>query len=322
MLRVAVIGKYPRLPAPEGRFSARDIARKVAANRDITAEQHDRLLTDVAAWIMEDQRAHGADIGTDGLVRWDDPWTGFTGGIRGFSRGRRVQEFGTNTLYRRPVAIAPVAWERPVTLAAYRAAASVAPKNFRVVPSLPGPVSLAAASDALASVYPSKYHFLEALTEAYVAELKALQGVSPGVFLGEPILGSCPKESSTVATALRRLGAAGVDVSNLILLTWGGPSPLAHLVDITGLGGVSIDLVACPDAWQMAEDLPPKVQLYAGVVDAASALVERPDDLALLVRKIIRRHANTVLCPNRHFSVPRSIAAAKLLVLRSVGDAL
>ncbi len=320
-MQVAVIGKYPRLPAPEGRLSARDVARKVAADGDITQEQAARLYTDVAAWMMEDQRANGADQGTDGLVRWDDPWTGFARGIRGFTLGRRVQEYGTNTLYRRPIAVAPLRWEQPVTLAAYHAAQAAAPPGFLVLPYLPGPLSLALASDALPTIYPTPNSFAVACAEVLTAELQALLATAPAVFLGEPALAADPRNfGSNVGYAARI--AASVDASRVILLTWGGAAPVGYLLDHASLGGVGVDLVAAPNAWQVAEGLPPAVCLYAGVVDAASALVERPEDLIPLIRKIVRQHPNTVLCPNRHFTVPRSIAAAKLRVLRTVGDSL
>lgn len=79
MLRVAVTGKYPRLPAPAGQESPRDVARALHDGR-ISGEEADLLSAGVAGWIMAEQRAEGADEGADGLLQWDDPWTGFTKG--------------------------------------------------------------------------------------------------------------------------------------------------------------------------------------------------------------------------------------------------
>lgn len=321
MIPVAVIGKYPRLPSPPGVPNPRDIARKFAAG-EINAEQRETLFDAIARAVCAEMQEAGVNEGTDGLVRWDDPWSGFALRLPGMVPGRLVQEPGTNTLYRVPVAVArPVDHQRrPFLVVEYTRAQALT--SLPLHPYVPGPLSLTLAAES--TVHESFMDFLNDCAAEIYAEVTMFMAVVPDVriHLGEPALATRPDLRKPVLDAYRLLARDVPDLSRLILHVWGGSATGLHDVFEMPFGGIGLDFVASPENLAVLPNLSPEQTLYAGIVDATHSRVERPEQLQRIAERIVAAHERAMFCPNCHFTVSRRVAREKLRTLRCLGDTL
>src|SRR2546428_3658355 len=142
-MQTTVVGNYPKTPnrPRPGRL------RQAINRRDrgeITSEELARIEDEVTIEVIEEQVEAGVDIVTDGQIRWDDDQTYIMRGLGGVEIGGLQRYLDTNTYYRQPEIVGPIAWREPILVRDYRFAAEHSRKPVKAI--ITGPYTLAALS--------------------------------------------------------------------------------------------------------------------------------------------------------------------------------
>ena len=136
----AMHSHYPRIgDEGEQQRLRRAIARWERG--EITDADLRAVENDVTREILQEQKAAGLEVLTDGQIRWYCPLSYFARALDGVSVGGLLRWFDTNFYCRRPVAEGPIRWRAPVTAEDFRFARTHADRALKVV--LPGPYTLA-----------------------------------------------------------------------------------------------------------------------------------------------------------------------------------
>src|SRR3990172_1191096 len=130
-MQTTVVGNYPKIPN-----RPRPARLRQAINR--------RDRDEVTLELIQEQAEAGVDIVTDGQVRWDDDQTYIMRALRGVEIGGLQRYLDTNTYYRQPEIVGPIAWQEPVLARDFQFAREHSPKPVKAV--LTGPYTLAALS--------------------------------------------------------------------------------------------------------------------------------------------------------------------------------
>src|SRR2546427_967715 len=145
MASTTVVGSYPRIgDLPEEQVLRRAIA-KVDEGK-LTQRELRKVERSVVQTVLEEQRAAGIALPTDGLITWNDSQSHFARHLDGVEVNGLVRYFDTNTYYRQPVVNGHVRWREPATVAEWKFASSVAGGPVKAV--ITGPYTLATLSKA------------------------------------------------------------------------------------------------------------------------------------------------------------------------------
>lgn len=272
-----LVGGYPRDPRPDGAQidSAIGAATADALVREVMAEQLDA----------------GLGLLTDGNVRWDDPLGPFASRLPGLEPAGPRPYFDTHTRYLQRRAAREPRWTGPITVDAWRFAASAAAELAaeRGMPApavkqcLVGPYTLARLSDAGT---PGRERLALAIAEALNAEIRALAAAgAPVIQLDEDaltLIGRDEESERRIAAEALRRATSGLDDVHLCLSVGRG--------DALGVGPDALfdlpfrsylfDLIAGPDNWKLIAVAPGNRGVICGVADART---ERPDEEPVMV---------------------------------------
>lgn len=279
-------GIYPRSEALVQ--ATRDLARGRT-----TAEAVETQRRDDRERFLALQRECGLAPLSAGMLDWQDMFRPLVEASTGLGSGPLVRFLDGNTFYRSITVDGPFRLDDPIP-------APPLPKPW--LGTLPSPFALSCAAGG----GPGAAEFAEALL---APQLEAWASGGCGlVVLTEPFL---PREPDRVGELLEALARLPRPVPVALQLTFGDAAPLlAPLaeapVDAVGVDFYATQLDALPAGF-------PKI-VFAGVVDAASSLLEEPSALADFVLALrARRPAGLVLTPNGDLEhVPETIAREKL----------
>jgi 5-methyltetrahydropteroyltriglutamate--homocysteine methyltransferase len=278
--------------------SVRDLARGRATTEAVEAERRrdrERLL---AA-----QRESGLAPRADGMLDWQDLFRPLAAASEGMAAGPLVRFLDGNTFYR---AIEVTGRPR------LRAPLPAPELSEPWLGTLPSPFALAGAAR----------HAVPAATlaESVLAPQIASWGGAGCalVVLSEPFLPREPERAEELLAALERLPRP---VPLALRMPFADASPLLGALADAPVDAIGIDLLATPPDALPARFPKP---ILAGVVDAATSLLEEPRELARLARALGRRcGAPLVLTPNGDLEhVPETIAREKLRRLGAAASEL
>ena len=309
-MQTTVVGNYPKIPN-----RPRPARLRQAINRrdrgEITGEELARIQDEVTLELIQEQAEAGVDVVTDGQVRWDDDQTYIMRALRGVEIGGLQRYLDTNTYYRQPEIVGPIAWQEPVLARDFQFAREHSPKPVKAV--LTGPYTLAALS--LDKHYGSREKLSMALAEALRQEVEALAAAgAEHIQLNDPMIVHEKDDIRIAAQAIVRV-LDGVQAETGVY-TWfagaGGilPALLDLPVDVIGL-----DFVWGRDNWEAIRTVRFDKKLGFGIVDARNTRMETPEQ----VREAIRRIAEFIPAERLYVNpscgleyLPREVAFEKL----------
>jgi methionine synthase II (cobalamin-independent) len=281
-----VPGIYPRSEALVQ--ATRDLARGRTSAAEVEARRREDRERLVAL-----QRECGLAPLSDGMLDRQDLFRALVEASVGLGSGPLVRFLDGNTFYRSITAEGTLRLDAPIP-------APPLPEPW--LGTLPSPFALAHATGGALSAPVAAAALLAPQLEAWA------QGSCALVVLSEPFL---PREPERVGELLEALARLPRPVPLALQLTFGDATPL-----LTPLADAPVDAVGIDFYATELEAVPvdyPKV-LLAGVVDAASSLLEQPPELAAFARRLRDRcPAGVVLAPNGDLEhVPEQIAREKL----------
>lgn len=289
-------GIYPRSEALVQ--ATRDLARGRTGIEAVETQRRDDRERFVAL-----QRECGLAPVSSGMLDWQDLFRPLVEASAGLESGPLVRFLDGNTFYRSIAVDGMVRLEAPV------------PAPPLVEPwlgTLPSPFALSCATGGAVGAATLAEAVLAPQIEAWAEESCAL------VVLAEPFL---PRESERVDALLEALERLPGSVPLAVQLAFGNAAPLLGPlaqapVDAVGVDFYATELEAVPAGF-------PKIVL-AGVVDAASSLLEETHELATFARQLAARWpVGVALTPNGDLEhVPEAIAREKLRRLGLAAAAL
>lgn len=295
-LKAYVPGIYPRSEALVQ--ATRDFDRgRTTAEAVEEQTQHD-LRALVAA-----QEEAGLTLFSDGMLRWQDLFRPLAERSDGLEARPLTRFLDTNTFYRAILVEGEPSLREPVPPPALRPGGWLA--------TLPSPLAFSHATGGAASASALAANVIAPQIESY-----AEAGCALVVFF-DPFLTRAGRVEE-LGTALRELPAG---LPFVLQLPFGDAGPLlADLADLP-VQAIGVDFYATS-----LDSLPldyPK-ELVAGVVDARSSAIERPDDIAAFVAGVLQRKPGGLsLSPNGDLQfVPEAIAREKILRLGQAQTAL
>ncbi|HYM39082.1 MAG TPA: hypothetical protein VEY12_02905 [Thermoplasmata archaeon] len=314
MVRTTVVGSYPRIgDTHEEQALRRAIARfdkGEATEADLLAAEQDTV-----HGVLREQAEAGADLVTDGLVRWNDSQSHLARKLAGVEVGGLVRYFDTNTYYRQPIVTATLDWRGPILVDEWRFAAEACHAPVKAV--LTGPVTLA--SLALDRHYGKRRALALAFADALAEEVAALQAAGAAhIQVDEPILTREPEDLPLVAETFERL-ASRKGTAELILATYFGDVARIYrdLLEIPA-DAFLLDLVQGAKTWSQLVKRGSEKPLVLGVVDARNTRLEDPRALAARVRRLqdsVDLNRSYLAPSNGLEFLPREKARQKLAVL-------
>jgi 5-methyltetrahydropteroyltriglutamate--homocysteine methyltransferase len=249
------------------------------------------------------QEEAGLTLFSDGMLRWQDLFRPLAERSDGLEARPLARFLDTNTFYRAILVEGEPSLREPVPPPA------LPPGGWLV--TLPSPLALRHATGGVASASALAANVIAPQIESYAEAGCAL------VVFSDPFLARAGRVKE-LGAALRELPA---QLPFVLQLPFSDAGPLlADLADLP-VQAIGVDFYATS-----LDSLPPDYpkEIVAGVVDARSSAIERPDDIATFLAAVLQRKpAGLSLSPNGDLQfVPEAIAREKILRLGQAQTAL
>ncbi len=278
----------------------------------ITQDDLARIEDEVTTEVIDEQIRAGAELITDGMIRWSDPLTYFASKLEGISISGLLRFLDTNTYFRQPVAEGAVRWTAPVLVRDFEFARAASRVPVKMI--LPGPYTLGRLSLAKTG---SRKALVMAYAEALNQEAKVLAAAGcPLVQFDEPMLLHQKEDYGVFEDALA-VAVKDVPCETAVNFFFGAIDPLYPKILELPVTTIALDFAyhtAKPNLMAI-QGAPFTKKLIAGLIDARNTLVE---DVAETVEKVqilteTIAPENLAIAPNTGLEyVPRDTAFLKL----------
>lgn len=284
-MKTTVVGHYPKIPnRPRPARLRQAIAR--FDRGEITAEELARVEDEVTIEVIQEQVEAGVDLITDGQIRWEDDQTHIMRRLAGVRIGGLIRYFDTNTYYRQPEVVGPIAYQGPILVRDYRFATEHSPRPVKAI--LTGPYTLAALS--LNSHYSSLRDLVLALAGELKNELCALaEAGAPVIQISEPAIVRRKEDVRLLTEGIGKLldGLPAQGRPEIALYTWFGdvdgilPALLELPVDTIGL-----DFVWGPSNWRALQGTAFTKRLGFGIIDGRNTRLESLEHISEQIHRV------------------------------------
>jgi 5-methyltetrahydropteroyltriglutamate--homocysteine methyltransferase len=276
------------------------------------------VIATVTREVIEAQAAAGADLLTDGQVRWQDEITYVAGSLAGISLNGLIRFFDTNTYYRRPAAQEPIAWRAPIAVTDYRKAAKITALPVKAV--LTGPYTLARHTDG-GDFEQLLFDYADALNQ----EARALSVERPALIqFNEPSITWHLEDVALAGRAWRRL-LQGIELDTGVAFYFGcAPTALIDEATNAGFGTIGVDLTI-DGALDELRRASPLARIAGGVVDSRTTRMEPQEVVLSRLQSLLELRPSERIDVNPNMGLeflPRMNAQAKLGLLRNAIDAV
>jgi 5-methyltetrahydropteroyltriglutamate--homocysteine methyltransferase len=334
-LTLAHTGSYPRIgDSPELQVLRRAIAGFDRGER--TAADLVEAENQMTRRAMEEQIAAGVELTTDGQIRWNDPLSYLAGKLEGVRVNGLLRLFDTNFYFRQPVLEGRPRRTGNLVVADFEFARNLAARKSsaaQVKPVLTGPYTLARLSLAQADEMKPIEARTQAYAEALAAEIGALADAgAETVQIDEPAILTHAGDWEVFAQSIGLLARARDDARkrgrkmNLLLYVYFYDcAPLFHKLVSLPVDGVGLDFTYNPKLADLVAREGSPVPLGLGLVDGRNTKLERPDDAAREIGRMLPRIAGERgwLGPSCGLEyLPRDRAHAKLELLGQIRKAV
>ena len=276
-----VVGNYPKIPnRPRPARLRQAIAR--LDRGEIAPEELARVEDEVIIEVIQEQVDAGVDLITDGQIRWEDDQTYIMRRLAGVEIGGLIRYFDTNTYYRQPEVVGPIAWQGPILVRDYQFAAQHSPRPVKAV--LTGPYTLATLS--LDQHYGSLRELALALAHELRQEVQALaQAGAPVIQISEPAIVRRKEDMGLLAEALRRL-LERVQAETAFYTSFGDANGILPQLLELPVNTIGLDFVWGPANWEALQRVRFEKKLGFGIIDARNTRLESLDQIAEAIRRV------------------------------------
>jgi len=278
-MKTTVVGNYPKIPNKPRPARLRNAINK-RDRGDLTDEDLDRVYDEVTAEVIQEQIDAGVDIVTDGQVHWDDDQTYVMRSLGGVEIGSLERYMDTNTYYRQPEIVGPIAWDKPILVKDFEFAREHSTKPVKAI--ITGPYTLAALS--LDKHYNNREKLVLAIAEALREEVMALAAAgAERIQLNDPMIvkGADP---ALVAKALTTV-IDGVSAEAGVYTWFGSATGILPALLNTPVDVIGLDFVSGPANWDAVRNGFNK-KLGFGIVDGRNTRLESRQQIADAVKRI------------------------------------
>ena len=279
-----VVGNYPKIPnlPREARL------RKAITSFDkgkITKEGLENVANEVTVEAIQEQVGAGIDIVTDGQIRWDDAQTAMAKGLQGFQINGLIRYFDTNTYYRQPFVVEPVAWSQSWLVDDLKFAIANSDRPVKAV--LTGPLTLARLS--LDKHYGDPGKLVGDIAKALNAEAKALAAAGAEmVQFDEPHLARHHEDLALLVDAAPAL-LDGISCKTALVTYFGDLQGIFGPLQECGFDVIGLDFATNDRNWAVIEGEKIETGIAAGIVDARNTRLETPDRIAGLAKRLLEK---------------------------------
>jgi 5-methyltetrahydropteroyltriglutamate--homocysteine methyltransferase len=294
-IETTLSGSFPKLPLEPGAPNVRVVRNRMDQGK-ATQKDLAEATRETTRRIIALQESAGVDIPVDGQVAWDDEQTYVARGIQGFEIAGLIRYLDTNTYYRQPEIMGPVAWTRPVTVDGFQAAQAMAHRPLKAV--LPGPYSLYRFSRD--RHYKDPKEAVRAIGEALAHEAKALEGAgAQWIHFEEPWLGRAKKDEAALLTMALEPVFRGRKAKTVLHVPFRSPAAVFDAIRDLKWDVLGLDLVEAPEAWDLIPRVPAGRTVALGLIDARNTRLEDAGQVAEQVRRArsMRDDLTWQLCP-------------------------
>ena len=310
-IETTLSGSYPKLPVEPGAPNVRVVRNRLDQGK-ATDQDLKEAIRETTRRVLAFQESAGVDIPVDGQVAWDDGQTYVARALRGFEIAGLIRYLDTNTYYRQPEIVGPIAWAGPVTVEDFERAQALARRPVKAV--LPGPYSLYRFSRD--RHYRTAAEALGALGSALAAEAKALEAAGARwIHFEEPWLGRARSEEAPLVRAALGPLFRGRTAKTVLHVPFRSPHAVFDSLRDMGWSVLGLDLVEAPESWEIIPRVPEGRVVGLGLIDARNTKLEDAGEVA---RRIARARAmrpdlEWQLCPNASLEyLPADKAALKV----------
>lgn len=290
-----------------------------------------RVQNEVVREVVEEQARAGADVVSDGRVRWLDPISHLMGKLGGVSLGALARYFDTSTHYRQPVVTGELGARGSLVTEELKLARAMSPRP--VAAGLTGPLTLSRMSLLRGGAYENADRLFDALVPVFAGEIGRLAAAAEGagglgaadVVIEEPLLLREPQAFERVRDALEILAARRGALRLWLSLPFGDASGIADRLPGLPVDGVIVDVTASRRTLDALVLSAGGLNLGLGLVDARRVRMEAPGRIASQAEAVVRRSgAETILLlPSNSLEyLPRQAAYEKIQVLARARDLL
>jgi 5-methyltetrahydropteroyltriglutamate--homocysteine methyltransferase len=278
-MKTTVVGNYPKIPNRPRPARLRNAINK-RDRGELSDEELSGVYDEVTIEVIQEQIDGGVDIVTDGQVHWDDDQTYVMRSLRGVEIGSLERYMDTNTYYRQPEIVGPIAWDKPILVKDFEFAREHSTKPVKAI--ITGPYTLAALS--LDKHYNNREKLVLAIAEALREEVMALAAAgAERIQLNDPMIvkGADP---ALVAKALTTV-IDGVSAEAGVYTWFGSATGILPALLNTPVDVIGLDFVSGPANWDAVRNGFNK-KLGFGIVDGRNTRLESRQQIADAVKRI------------------------------------
>ena len=278
-MKTTVVGNYPKIPNRPRPARLRNAINK-RDRGELSDEELSGVYDEVTAEVIQEQIDAGVDIVTDGQVHWDDDQTYVMRSLGGVEIGSLERYMDTNTYYRQPEIVGPIAWDKPILVKDFEFAREHSTKPVKAI--ITGPYTLAALS--LDKHYNNREKLVLAIAEALREEVMALAAAgAERIQLNDPMIvkGADP---ALVAKALTTV-IDGVSAEAGVYTWFGSATGILPALLNTPVDVIGLDFVSGPANWDAVRNGFNK-KLGFGIVDGRNTRLESRQQIADAVKRI------------------------------------
>jgi len=268
MLETTTVGSFPK---PETLKAARAQARRGQLDPAQLTQAERQATRDVIAL----QESLGLDVLVDGEMYRGDMATYFAEHLEGFTISPLVRSYG-NRYYRKPIAVQPIRWRRPITVEWYRFAQEATLKPVKGM--ITGPYTMMDWS--FNEVYPNRRAFAIALAHALHEEVQALAAAGARyIQIDEPAISTRPDEIE-LAIETMQIVTKGIQAKTITHICYGDFEQVYPRM--LGLAVDQIDLELANSQYALLDlfrRVPFTKEIGLGVLDVHSHAVETVEQI-------------------------------------------
>lgn len=280
-VETTLAGSFPKVPTQSG-----DINLRVVRNRrdqgGATDQDVVNAIRETTRRILGIQERAGVDLPVDGAAGWDDAQTYVARSLGGFEIAGLIRYLDTNTYYRQPEIVGPIAWQAPITVEDFRFAQSISGRPVKAF--LPGPYSLYRFSRD--RHYRAPAEALRALGDALGQEARALEGAGARwIHFEEPWIGRAPAEDAPLVRAALEPLFSGRTASTVVHVPFVSPTAVFDSIRDLPWTAIGLDLVESTAGWKLLQSVPAGRTVLLGLIDARNTRLEDPAEVARAIKR-------------------------------------
>lgn len=286
---------------------------------EISDDEFERVQELVVKEVIEEQKRAGAQIVTDGLIRWYDPVSHIARGIGGCEINGLLRFFDTNFYFRQPVLKDQPRRKQPVLLKEFEYAKSVTDLPVKAV--MIGPYTF-----TRLSINMSGLSFEDLVIEVgriLAEEAKDLaKAGAEFIQVEEPAILKNINDFEVFRDALEIITNEAGEERIVLTTYFGDVGPLYERLLEIRVGGLGFDLTYSPNLSDLMTQVGCKKEIWLGIVDGRNTKMEREEDVLRIIKKIATNveSRRIFLMPSCGLGeyLPRKVAFKKLVLLSRV----